>query len=234
MSKSRVHNAPFGSCHKRSTVSTSVPCITKHRSRFRHEFRLRLISRSREERARLGRGGAAAIRTQDSPVSHSAIDPLRRRLFAVPPPRRPALAIPYYISPPTPQPQTHLTSTNKPPTPPTNNHPEEPQLRTASASSPLRAYSLTSLSPTDAGPGRRNHVESQDQRHHTKRPLIRHPGARCRYRASRHSLLREIAALPDFETTTGEPKRKELQHRTSAPTHISYNGGNKELRFSCT
>jgi hypothetical protein len=143
------------------------------------------------KRARLG---------QDSQGPRQPV-PLRRRLFH---PRRPALAIPYYISLLTPQPQTHLTSTNEPP-PPTNNHPEESQLRTASASSPLRAHSLTSLSPTDAGPGRRNHVESQEQRHHTKRSLIRHPRARCRYRASRHPPLREIAVPPDLQRTTGKP-----------------------------
>jgi hypothetical protein len=150
------------------------------------------------------------VRTPKVPVSQSAIDPLRRRLFH--PRRRPALAIPYYISLLTPQPQTHLTNTNNPPTPPTNNHPEESQLRTASASSPLRAYSLTSLSPTAAGPGRRNHVESQEQRHHTKRSLIRHPRATCRYRASRYSILREIAVPPDLQRTTGKFKRKNLQH----------------------
>jgi hypothetical protein len=101
--------------------------------------------------------------------------------------------------------------TNKPP-PPTNNYPQESQLRTASASSPHRAYSITSLSPTDAGPGRRNHVDSRHQRHHTKRSLIRHPRARCRYRASRYLPLREIAVPPDLQRATGNTKRKDLQH----------------------
>ena len=189
-----IHSISLLPYQKGSTVSINVACITRHGQ---VTVSARVSSVAAGVKKWLG-----LVRTPKVPVSQSAIDPLRRRLFHL---RRPALAIPYYISLLTPQPQTHLTSTNEPPPPPTNNHPEESQLRTASASSPLRAYSLTSLSPTDAGPGRRNHVESQEQRHHTKRSLIRHPRARCRYRASRHPPLREIAVPPDLQKTTGKP-----------------------------
>jgi hypothetical protein len=182
MSSQNVHNAHFVSCYKRSTVSINVLCITKHRSRFRHEFRAcQPLARNRPTSF----GDVCSLPSTTSPC-----------------PGYPVLHLATNTE--TPQPQTHLTSTNEPPSP-TNNHPEESQLRTASASSPLRAYSLTSLSPTDAGPGRRNHVESQEQRHHTKRSLIRHPRARCRYRASRHPPLREIAVPPDLQRTTGKP-----------------------------
>jgi hypothetical protein len=167
--------------------------------------------------------GRAVASNQDSPVSHSAIDPLPLfvcDLSAVPPPRRRALSNSIlWISLPTPllpPPQKHLSlreqasSTNKQPPRLLHHH-----------------HHLSALTPSllcrlpDAGPGRRQpRGITLDQRNTTKRSSTRHPRARCRYRASRHSPLQEIAVPPDLQSTTGKPKRKDLQHRTSPPTHI--------------
>jgi hypothetical protein len=125
-----------------------------------------------------------------------------------------------WISLPTPTPllppQKHLTSPRT-----SVLHQQTTASASASSPSPLRAYSLTSLSPARRRTGSPTpRGIALDQRNTTKRSSIRHPRARCRYRASRHSPLREIAVPPDLQWTTGKPKRKDLQHRTSPQTHI--------------
>ena len=193
-----------------------------------------------------GLGGLARRRGGERDKSQAAsVSTHLRRLFAVPPPLRPACCQPALdcISLLLPTDHHHKHSSHLTPHPPRTSvlHQQTTATPKSLSCERLLPHHLSALIASllcrlpDAGPGRRDHVDSLLISETIQRESSdRIPGAHCRLRASRHlpsakdSGVRLILTGP-LGITSARPYNTKPRFLI----HILCNGGNEELRFSC-